>query len=176
MNNKKIEWTTVINQSINLIYTAIFFLPLILLWFKFYSTYLMIVFISIALCIFFLPVEFYSFFQLSNSRIIYERFYIHKFQRFAQQGKYAKLLIERLTGKDYVIFKRHNISQLRNQFRTFEAYHWACLFLFSASIVYALINHAYLLTVLIFVSNLCYNIIPILIQQYNKVRLKNMGI
>ncbi len=46
-----------------------------------------------------------------------------------------------------------------------------CLAFFLASFVYAIYQQAFLISLLIFVSNIIYNVIPILIQQYNKLRL-----
>jgi hypothetical protein len=59
----------------------------------------------------------------------------------------------------------------KSKIAMYERYHFICLVFFLASFVYAIHQQAFLISLLILMSNILYNIIPILIQQYNKLRL-----
>jgi hypothetical protein len=168
------NWAVIINQNINLFYTAVFFFPIIVFWFRYYSLPVLLIFAGFSTGVFFLPPEFYSFFQLSRSKTFYERFAIHKFQHLTQNGKYSQQLIKYFTGENQLGFKKQNIRQLSSQIRTFESFHWACFLFFMATFIYAFSRAAYISALLIFVANIFYNIIPILIQQYNRTRLNNI--
>lgn len=163
-----------INQTINLIYTALFFYPVVMFWFNYYSLPILLFMVGISLSVFFLPLRFYAVSQMSKSRAFYERLLIHKIQHFTQQGRYPQRFIKRLSGHDYIAFRRQNMGQFQNQIRIYESYHWACFIFFMITSIYALTQQAYASAILIFASNLLYNAIPILIQQYNKIRLKNI--
>jgi hypothetical protein len=53
----------------------------------------------------------------------------------------------------------------------FERYHFCCLIFFQTSSVYACYFEEYLLAFLIFLCNILYNVFPILLQQYNRMRI-----
>jgi hypothetical protein len=59
----------------------------------------------------------------------------------------------------------------KTQIAIYERFHLICLDFFFVSFVYAIFQDAFFLSFLILLSNIVYNIIPILIQQYNKLRL-----
>lgn len=172
MNKNKTNWGGVlVNQGINLVYTIIFFTPVVLFWAEYYAVLPLIIFGSIAVCIFFLPSGFFKFFQLSNSRLFYKRIAVHWFQQMTQQGKYAQLLIKSLSGEGKILFNKNKTVRMNNQIRAFEAYHWACFAFFLATFSYALTKEAFGYATIVFICNIFYNVIPILIQQYNRVRL-----
>lgn len=174
MKTSNTNWETLVNQSINLIYTGFFFLPVVLFWAEFYSLRLILFFVGMSIVILLLPEKFYSLTQISNSRLFYEGLGINKFQLYTQQGKFAQQLIKYFNGNDSETLKRKNIKRFQSQIRAFESYHWACLVLFLATSIYAAIVNAYGFAITILACNIFYNVIPILIQQYNKIRLNKI--
>ena len=163
-----------INQSINLFYTIMAFLPVVLFWADHYATIFLTIALVLAISIFFVPIDLYRFFQLSKSRIFYKNIGIEKFQKFTQQGEYAQQLIRYFDGNESFIYKRQRIKKLQNQIRIFESFHWACLIFFLLTCGNAIIKKEYIIATFILLSNIVYNVIPILIQQYNKTRIKGM--
>ena len=175
MNNRKVNWGIIVNQGINLIYTIIFFTPVILFWAEYYALLPLIIIGSISVCFFFLPAGFFRLFQLSNSSSFYKRITIHRFQQITQQGKYAQLLIKSLSGERNNLFNKKKPGGMINQIRAFEVYHWACFAFFLATFFYALTKEAFGYAIIVFICNIFYNVIPILIQQYNTVRLNTLN-
>jgi hypothetical protein len=173
---KKVYLATIINQSINIVYTAIFFSPVILLWKDYYTTVFFKIALGITLSSFFLPNRFYTFFQISDSKRFYKKMGIPIFQQFTQQGKLAKRITTYFGGKVLLLPKEKRLKQLKGQIRSFETFHWACFIFFNLTAVHAFQNGKAILFIVILTSNVMYNVIPILIQQYNRIRLKNMSI
>lgn len=172
MVRSKRKWVSVsINQVINLIFTAIFFYPVVLFWFKFYQTQILLVLLGISMIPFFIPPKLYRYTQLSKSRAFYKSLAIDKFQHITQQGKFAKRLIRYVSDKESFLFEKKSLKNFKNQIRAFESYHFACLIFFFGTFIYALIMAEYILASVIFIANVLYNVIPILIQQYNKARI-----
>lgn len=58
MKTSNTNWETLVNQSINLIYTGFFFLPVVLFWAEFYSLRLILFFVGMSIVILLLPAKF----------------------------------------------------------------------------------------------------------------------
>lgn len=174
MESKRNWVSIIINQGINLIFTAIFFYPIAFFWFKFYHPQILLVVLSISMIVFFIPPKLYMYAQLSQSKAFYENFGIDKFQHLTQQGKFAERIISYLSIKDSFRLNKKSITHFKNQIRTFESYHFACLLFFLGTFIYAFIMKEYIFAIVIFIANILYNIIPILIQQYNKTRISGL--
>lgn len=171
VNSKETGISLLVNQTINLIYTVIFFSPVIIVWFRFYHSKLLFVSLGVSLIPFFLPTKTYRYFQLSRKRRFYQKLLIDKFQHFTQEGYFVKQLVNSISKIQNHQFNKSIIKKLTNQIRAFESYHLACLLFFLFTFIYALIKREYFFAFAIFISNVLYNIIPILIQQYNKTRI-----
>lgn len=171
MKSKR-NWASIaINQGINLIFTGLFCFPLVLFWFKFYLLQILLIVLAISMIPFFIPPKIYKHTQLSKSRSFYESLGIDKFQHLTQQGKFAKQLIRGISGMESFHFNKKSLKNFKNQMRAFESYHFACWIFFFATCMYALKMAEYMFAFVIFIANIFYNIIPVLIQQFNKTRI-----
>lgn len=68
-------------------------------------------------------------------------------------------------------------SQARKYLKTiamYERYHWICLIFFLVTSIYGFFNGHLLFGFSISIANLLYNLIPIFLQQYNKIRIKKI--
>lgn len=171
----KVKLETIVNQVFNIGYTAIFFTPIILFWKDYYTTLFFKISLGTTICSFFLPHRCYTFFQISDSKNFYKKIGIPFIQQFTQQGKFAKRLTTYLGNNVFQSPKGNRINKLKNQIRTFETFHWACFIFFSLTAAYAYQKGSSILTIFILTSNILYNVIPILIQQYNRIRLNNIS-
>lgn len=171
MRKNTFPWDVLINQGINLTYTVVFFLPVVIFWIRNYTVGALTLILICSLAVFFLPERIFGYLQLSKRRTFYRKLWVDKFQHITQQGKYAQHIIQHLAGKEGYSHKKKRIKQLRNQMRAFESFHWASFIFFLGTTIFAIIQGSFLLAFVIFLSNIGYNAIPILIQQYNKLRL-----
>jgi len=176
MRKKIFFWQVLINQGINLTYTVIFFFPVFIFWMENDTEVPLIIILTCSLSVFFLPKKFFDYVQLSKQKSFYRNLWIDKFQHVTQQGKYIQLIIQRFTGKVEYAHKKKKIKQLKSQIRAFESFHWASCIFFMGTALFAITQESFLLAFAIMVSNIAYNVIPILIQQYNKLRLAMPGV
>src|SRR5699024_9461556 len=96
---------------------------------------------------------------------------IKKIQSITQNGRFVKYFIDKLDSGYEVIRNRSDIKSYKKRIKMYEKYHLVCLLFFIGCTIYGLSRSEYYLTGWIFISNIFYNVIPILIQQYNKIRI-----
>jgi len=159
-----------INQFINFFWTILCFIPVLIYWFGNYS-YWLYVFILFSLIIALLPGSIFRHFQLSSNRKFYERLGVKFIQQFVQNGTLINRTI-RKNNPDYKLIKdRAQAQQYLNTINMYERYHVLCFVFFTLTFIHALISQRYIIAVLVLVANIIYNVCPILIQQYNKLRV-----
>lgn len=166
--------SAIINQSINVAWTILCYIPIVILWYLDYNAFAFWTILAISM----IPLAFgeavFNRFQLSNSKQFYRRLGISYFQRFTQKGMLAVKIIGAVDNS-HKNFKRIDISKFKTEILGYEKYHYSCFLFFSLSAFYALYERLYVLLLLIFMSNIIYNVVPILIQQYNKLRICSLN-
>ncbi|MFC4213031.1 hypothetical protein ACFOWA_17680 [Pedobacter lithocola] len=55
-----------------------------------------------------------------------------------------------------------------------ERFHFVCCFFFLISLILALIVQRFMLSSFLFTSNILYNILPLLLQQYYRLRVQGI--
>ncbi len=166
--------SAIINQSINVAWTILCYIPIVILWHLDYNAYVFWTALAISLIPLVCREAVFNRFQLSNSKQFYKRLGIAYFQRFTQKGMLAVKIIGTLDNS-HKNFKRIDISKFKTEILGYEKYHYSCFLFFSLSAFYALYGHLYVLLLFIFMSNIIYNLVPILIQQYNKLRICSLN-
>ncbi|MHA7129284.1 glycosyl-4,4'-diaponeurosporenoate acyltransferase CrtO family protein [Algoriphagus namhaensis] len=160
-----------LNQALNLFWTLLAFAPIVLIWYLNFNLFnlLMLILLSILFAIFFRKYSIQL--QLSNNRKFYERLGVKRFQKFTQDSHYINRLIERAGGEKPYFRKNLNLHQTK-KIEMYEAYHAACLLFFFISTFIGFYNYHFSLAILAKLANIIYNVIPLFIQQYNRIRLK----
>jgi hypothetical protein len=161
---------TLLNQSINVFWTVIFFAPVLAYWISYYDLKSLLIILGLGIIPYFIPFRFFNLFQLSKSRRFYESVYIHQFQKITQNGAFIKRLQSRVAGKPNFKQMRDERKGLLNNIAIYEKYHWSCLVIFIGTTFFAAKQASWRIALIISVANVFYNITPILIQQYNKSR------
>lgn len=160
-----------INQAINLVWTALLFAPVILFWFRYYDATIFFCLLGISLLPLLMNEASLRGLQLSKNRKFYEKLGIRKIQAVTQDGRLVKNLTNKRHAGHIVIRNRRDIELYKSQINMYEKYHLICLLFFTGCTIYGLINSEYYLSVWILISNIFYNVVPLLIQQYNKIRI-----
>lgn len=164
-----------INQLINFFWTIISFIPVIYFWIGMNTTWLY-VFVLFSLGLVLMPVRFISLFQLSNSNKFYERLGVRFIQRFVQNGTYINQSIRKNNSGYKLIKDRAQAQRYLNTIQMYERYHLICFLFFGLTLIYAVIKQQYLVGALIFLANVIYNICPLLLQQYNRLRVMKLNL
>jgi hypothetical protein len=160
----------ILNQLINLFWTVLCFTPVLLFWIEKGVHLRFYIYLAVSLIMVLLPENTLDFFLISSNRKFYERLGVKQIRKFVQNGD----LVKSMTHK-----QRHNIIkgafQARKYLKTiamYERYHWACFTFFLLTTVSCFLDGYLKLGFAITVSNVIYNIGSILLQQYNKIRIK----
>ena len=154
------------NLIINLFWTTVCCVPVVSLWYLYYHPAILYVSLAVSLLPILVPAKYFSILQVSRSRRFYESLSIKSLQSLTQDGKLVSTLAKTTNQHTRAAHKNY-----KSKIAMYEKFHMFCLAFFLASFVYAIYQQAFLISLLIFMSNIIYNVIPILIQQYNKLRL-----
>ena len=118
------------------------------------------------------PTAFYEKLQWSPHRKFYEKLGIKAVGKFTQNGN----IVNRVAGPNNRPGKgRDYFKHFHKTIALYERYHYMAFVFSSLSCLLACFKAFYVLASLITLSNGMYNVLPILLQQYNKVRLRNAG-
>jgi len=158
----------------NLVWSAICLIPISVFCYKFMDLKWFYIFLSLSILTVFLPKSFFNILQLSKSRSLYEKAGINFINKFTQNGDIINRLI-RKKYPEYKIVSRKEISIIRllRQSDMFEKFHFMMFAFFAFTTFYALLGHFYLWALVITITNLIYNLYPIFLQQYIRLRLSS---
>ncbi len=164
----------ILNGLINLTWTGLFFSPILVFWISHFHPWPMAFILLFGFVPFFVPYRWYGQLQICHNRGFYESLFIHHFQKLTQDGAWVKSLQEKYSGTPSYREKRENRRKLLGKIRAYETFHYVCFLIFFGTTIYAMMLGSPLLALLITAANLLYNLVPILIQQYNKSRIRSI--
>jgi hypothetical protein len=127
-------------------------------------------FLGISLSGFFLPSSFYNAIQIRNLKFL-KRTGVPFIQRYAQNG----IIINRIIQKEFPGYKKvYDRKSIEVQYKRtygFEKFHFVALLFFSLSTIFALTALHYFWALTLTVTNIIYNVYPILLQHYIRTRM-----
>ena len=167
-----------LNQIINIFWTTLSFVIVGTYWGGYLaeqrSPIIMAVFVLLSIFTSFIPSSWIDKFTLSKRKKTYERIGVKWLLYFVQNGKLANS-IQKKQGKRPGLI--HSGKQAENYLKTIrmqEKYHYCCFVFFTLSIGSAFIIQKPGIALLILVCNVSYNVYPILLQQYNRIRINRL--
>ena len=161
-----------LNQIINLFWTAVCFAPLLSYWLNEEIDFYFYIFTLVSLITAFLPNRVFDLLAFSSNRKFYERLGAKTIRKLVQNGDIVKTMSAE-NRRPIIRDISHARKYLKN-IAMYERFHWACLVFFLLTSITAFFR-GYLLTgLLITAANLLYNFSSILLQQYNKLRIKKL--
>lgn len=172
-NTKKPYKRDILNQIINFFWTTVCFTPLFWFWFQegidniyFYVS------LGVALLFGALPEKILSKFTLSADKKVYEKYGIKFIRKFVQNGDIVNSQTNGLGAPS--IKGKAKAKEYLKTLAMYERYHWICLIFFLLTTIYGFFNERFLFGFSILIANFLYNLIPIFLQQYNKIRIKKI--
>ena len=161
------------NQALNFFWTAISFLPVLWYWSSFRVNAELFFILALSMIPAFFPENWLQKMQISKSRKFYERAGVNFIKKFVQDGDIVHGSAKKKTG-NLVVHNRNKAYRYLKTISMYERYHLVAFDFFFLSSVHALFNSQYLLSFLIFLANIIYNVFPLLLQQYNKMRIHRL--
>lgn len=164
-----------LNQLINVIWTAASFTVVGFYWGLYIAEKrsLSTLYAIIVLSVFsyMIPRKWISALTLSDNRKIYERIGVKFMLWFVQNGTFVNL-VKRKSGTQRGIIKgRKSARAYLATIAMQERYHYSCFVFFMLSTLAALVNGKVRIAFFILFWNILYNVYPILLQQYNRLRI-----
>jgi hypothetical protein len=162
-----------INQFINLFWTILSFMPIYDYWIGKDITWLY-AFVLFSLIPAVLPNSIFRHFQLSSNSKFYEHLRVKFIQKFVQNGTTINRVIRKKNPAYKIIKDRVEARNYLGTINMYERYHVFCFIFFGLTFGQALYSQRYVAAFLVLIVNVIYNICPILIQQYNKLRVMRL--
>lgn len=157
----------IFNMILNLFWTTVCYVPVVILWYQHYHPTILFASLVVSLLPVLVPARYFNLLQISRRRRFYESLSIKSLLSWTQDGRLVSTLAKRKNQHTRASHKNY-----KSKIAMYEKYHMICLVFFLVNFVYAIYQQAFLISLLIFITNIIYNVIPILIQQYNKLRLR----
>jgi hypothetical protein len=162
----------ILNQSINFFWTILCFAPVIWFWIKEGMDFYFFLFLATSLIVGTLPPKIFNRFTLSSSSNFYESLGVKHIRKFVQNGDFVKTMTK--TQQHLVI---NGVSKARQYLKTiamYERFHWVCFTFFFFTAIRCFFAGHLKLGLAITTANIVYNLGSILLQQYNKLRIKKI--
>lgn len=162
------------NTVVSLFWTALSFIPVIVFCYRYVPVYEVMAFLVPALFSLFFPKSFFGKLPASKSTRFYKKIGVDLVNKYSQNGSYVhRYLKKRYPEYKAVTLRSDAIKNLLQQSFVFEKFHFAVALFFLFLTLFALYNLFFYWATAFTGINLLYNVYPILLQQY--IRLKLQG-
>lgn len=162
------------NQFINLFWTALGFAAVFAYWFSEGLSAWFYLFIGLSTIPAFLSRNFFDRIQLSRNAKFYERLGVRFIRKFVQHGDFATRLARKSHPAHPIIRQIVNPEGYLSTIAMYERFHFVCFAFFLLTSIVAMVQGRYLAALTIVMSNGVYNVCPILLQQFNRIRVLNL--
>jgi hypothetical protein len=162
------------NQLLNLCWTVISFLPVLFYWLSRKPDIWLYTFIILSLLFGMLPKKFYKQLQPSSNLKFYKKYGVLTIRRFVQNGDLINHFFRQKSPHYKVINDLRQIKGYLETIAMYERYHFMCFMFFLSTSILSLMEQKPVLAILITLSNIIYNVCPIFLQQYNRLRIERL--
>ncbi|AYL95719.1 hypothetical protein [Mucilaginibacter celer] len=162
------------NQFINFFWTILCFAGVVVYWVSAGLSPGFYIFIALSFIPALLPQKILGKLQLSNSTRLYQRLGVRFIRRFVQHGDIANRISRKNKPGYTAIPQKNNPAMYLKTIAMYERFHFMCLLFFLFSTVAALLDGRYIIAAVIMICNIIYNCCPILLQQFNRIRIRRL--
>lgn len=137
---------------------------------------LFLIFSSISFLTVFIPNSFLGIISIGKTTAVYKKIGVNFIGKFTQNGSVINKLI-RKKHPDYRVLSpgRQSFTRVIRQTYFFEKFHLLLFVFFTLAAVHALLEDYIMWVIILFVTNLVYNVYPVLLQQYIRLKLGAAG-
>ena len=161
------------NGVANLFWTVLNLLPIYIYCYSSVAPWWLYVAGAISVTTLFLPRITLNKLQLGTTTAVYHKLGVHYINRVTQNGTFINNLIRRKYPHYKVVGNTRQDIQLHyRKTYMFERFHYLLLCFFTCIIIYALVQEQYGWAGLLLLTNILYNMYPILLQQYVRIKLE----
>ena len=161
------------NGVANLFWSVLNLLPIYIFCYRFVEPLWLYVAGAISLVMLFLPRAFLNKMQLGTTTGVYHKLGVHYINQVTQNGAFINKLIRKKFPHYKVVDNTRQAVQLHyRKTYMYERFHYLLLCFFICIMFYALVQKQYAWAALLLLTNILYNVYPVLLQQYVRVKLE----
>ncbi|WP_423148992.1 hypothetical protein [Rubrolithibacter danxiaensis] len=165
---------TTYNQIPVIFWSLLNLIPLGYFCYGYMDLKILYVLLTISILSGFLPHSFFKALQLGKSSTVYNRIGIRIVKKYTQDGDLVNKFVRRKFPEYKVLDSRESLRKPYNKTYFYEKVHFIMFLFFLFASVYALVKGLYVWALLLTVNNLIFNIYPIFLQQYNRIRVNRI--
>ncbi|WP_460473700.1 glycosyl-4,4'-diaponeurosporenoate acyltransferase CrtO family protein [Emticicia fontis] len=174
-DQKKIQQTAILyNQLINFFWSIMAFAPVVYFCYQYLPLKLLYLFTGISCIVIFLPNAMLDKIQLSQSCNAYQKIGIRFIKKYTQDGDWVNRFIKTRHTQYKYVENRQAIKKLISKSYMQEKFHYLVFVFFLCLMVYAILLGLFGWAIFIGIANIIYNIYPIFLQQYNRIRINHL--
>ena len=170
--NRSTSKKEILNQLVNLFWTIMCFTPVLWFWIKEGINQYFYISLAIALLIGILPGSILKLFFFSSSGRFYEKLGVKRIRKFVQNGDIVNAMTDK--HKHASIKGRLQAQQYLKTIAMYERFHWICFTFFLLTAIGCFLRGYVKLGVAVIAANFLYNFGSILLQQYNRIRIRRI--
>ncbi|WP_031527383.1 glycosyl-4,4'-diaponeurosporenoate acyltransferase CrtO family protein [Dyadobacter crusticola] len=167
-----------VNQLINIFWTIVSFSVVGWYWGEYFSegrsVWVLYIIVVVSVFAFNIPAKLISTLNLSSKPRTYELVGVRMMRWLVQDGLLVKKINQHFGKKNVLISNRQSARTYLSKIALQERYHYSCFVFFALSAISALPVGNIRMALLISVWNIIYNVYPILLQQYNRLRIRKL--
>ncbi len=161
-----------VNALPSVLWSLLGFIPVSVFCYQFMERRCLYIFIGLALLVYAIPTSLLRRLQPSSEPVFYRRLGVRWANSVTQDGALVNRFIRRKDSRYRRLRSRADALALIRTTYMNERFHWAALLFFLLSSLYAAIDRRFGWALLLFVINVFYNLYPIWLQQYMRIRLE----
>lgn len=160
-----------LNQLINVFWSVISFGPLVYFCYVYMYNRWFYVFLGLSITGMLVPEKWLAGFTLSKSPAFYRKTGVRFAQNFTQDGALINRFIRKENPGYEAIRSKKSIEKLRKKGLINEKFHLMMFIYFLLTTIYAFAHLYWIWGLLITINNIIFNVYPVLLQHYNRLRL-----
>lgn len=165
----------VYNMIPNILWSVIFLSPISVFCYSNMRMKIFFIFLAISILTIFLPKNILIFFQLGKTASLYKKAGVAYINKFTQNGDIInRILRKKYPGYSIIAKENFSTNKILQQTYMFEKFHFILFSFFILTAAYAVFQQFYWWAFFITITNVIYNIYPILLQQYIRIRLSSL--
>jgi hypothetical protein len=164
-------WLAVYNAVVNVFWSLLAFVPVSIFWCRVTGRIWLWVFVAVSVTPFFLPTSTLRYFALGANVTPYRQLGVPWVNKFVQHGRLINDLPRRKYPEYRRTISRAKVPILVQNSYVQERFHWTVLLFFLLTSAYAIVHGNFGWAVLTTVINVVYNLYPIWLQQYIRLRV-----
>jgi len=159
------------NQLINFFWTILAFAPIVYFCYQYLPLNLLYWFICISCPVLFIPASWLARFRLSSSQSAYKKIGVRFIKKYTQDGDHVNRVIKSRYPEYKYVESRQSLKKVMGKTYVNEKFHYLVFIFFLCLSIYAFLQGLAGWGIFISLANIVYNLYPIFLQQYNRIRI-----